>query len=102
MRSGVHPVIADMIVGHGNRKKDVQSVYLTVSNADLVAAIDRMKFDSGDTEIWVAERGNGKVRRYGGQSCDENAAYCEADSREPSLVQLVPCTRYTPVKSSHR
>jgi len=63
MRSGVHPAIADMIVGHGNRKKDVQSLYLTVSDADLVDAIDRMKFDKGETEIWVTERGNGKTQR---------------------------------------
>jgi integrase len=62
MRSGVHPVIADMIVGHGNRKKDVQSLYLTVSDADLVAAIDRMRFDIGETEIWVA--GGGKLEEF--------------------------------------
>jgi|GEM_PF-626394 len=63
MRSGVHPVTADMIVGHGNRKKDVQSLYLTVSDGDLVTAIDRMKYDSGDTEIWVTQRGDGKLRQ---------------------------------------
>lgn len=63
MHSRFHPVIADMIVRHGNRKKDVQSLYLTVSDADLVAAIDSMKFDSGETEIWVAERGNGRLPR---------------------------------------
>ncbi|MBI5568686.1 MAG: hypothetical protein HY914_01955 [Desulfomonile tiedjei] len=64
MRSGVHPVMADMIVGHGNRKKDVQSLYLTVSDADLAAAIDRMKFDNGDTEIWVGGRkGNRRLER---------------------------------------
>jgi hypothetical protein len=28
MRSGLHPLIADAIVGHGDRKKDVGSVYL--------------------------------------------------------------------------
>jgi hypothetical protein len=59
----IHPVIADMIVGHGNRKKDVQSLYLTVSDADLVAAIDRMKFDRGETEIRVGRRGNGILQR---------------------------------------
>ncbi|MFC1833830.1 hypothetical protein ACFL2Q_03730 [Thermodesulfobacteriota bacterium] len=62
MRSGVHPAIADMILGHGNRKKDVQSLYLTVSDADLLAAIDAMEFDHGETEIWVTERGN--LRRH--------------------------------------
>ncbi|MFC1833832.1 hypothetical protein ACFL2Q_03740 [Thermodesulfobacteriota bacterium] len=63
MRSGVHPAIADMIVGHGNRKKDIQSLYLTISDADLLAAIDAMEFDTGETEIWVTERGNGKLHR---------------------------------------
>ena len=51
MRSGVHPVIADMIVGHGNRKKDLKSLYISVSDADLLDAIDRMRFDFGDTDI---------------------------------------------------
>ncbi len=55
MRSDVHPAIADMIVGHGNRKKDVQSLYLSISDADLLAAIDAMEFDTGETEIWVTE-----------------------------------------------
>jgi integrase len=63
MRSGIFPAIADMILGHGNRKKDLQSLYISVSNADLLDAIDRMKFDKGETEIWVTERGNGKLRR---------------------------------------
>jgi hypothetical protein len=61
MRSGVHPAIAGMIVGHGNRKKDIQSLYLSVSDADLLDAIDKMGFDHGETEIWVVERGNGKL-----------------------------------------
>jgi len=64
MGRGVYPVIADMIVGHGNRNKDLQSLYISASDADLVAAIDRMEFDSGDTEIWVRERkGNGRLQR---------------------------------------
>jgi hypothetical protein len=52
MRSGLHPLIADAIVGHGDRKKDVKSVYLTISDADLVREIDRLTFDHGKTEIW--------------------------------------------------
>lgn len=36
MRSGLHPLVADVIVGHGDRKKDVKSVCLTISDADLV------------------------------------------------------------------
>ncbi len=53
MRSGVHPLIADAIVGHGDRKKSVESLYLSISDADLLGAIDRVTFDKGDTEIYV-------------------------------------------------
>ncbi len=50
--SGLHPLIADAIVGHGDRKKDVKSLYLTINDADLVREIDRLTFDHGKTEIW--------------------------------------------------
>ncbi len=30
-----------------------QSLYLSISDANLLSAIDRMKFDKGDTEIFV-------------------------------------------------
>jgi integrase len=53
MRSGLHPDIADAIVGHGNKKKAPRTVYLSISDEDLVREIDRMKFDQGDTEIWL-------------------------------------------------
>ena len=56
MCSGVHPAIADMIVGHGDKKKSLQSLYLSISDQDLLDAIDRMVFDNGETEIWVSER----------------------------------------------
>jgi len=51
-RSGLHPLIADAIVGHGDRKKDVKSLYLTINDEDLVREIDRLTFDHGKTEIW--------------------------------------------------
>ncbi len=50
MRSGVHPAIADMIVGHGDKKKSLQSLYLTISDQDLLDAIDRMKFNGNGEE----------------------------------------------------
>ncbi len=56
MRSRVHPAIADAIVGHGDRKKDVRSLYLSISEADLLEAIDRMRWDAGETEIRVTAR----------------------------------------------
>ena len=49
MRSGVRPLIAGAIPGHGDRKKTVQSLYLSISDADLLNAIHRMKFDAGET-----------------------------------------------------
>jgi integrase len=57
MRSRVHPAIADAIVGHGNKKKDVKNLYISINDADLLDAIDRMKWDAGDTEIRVTQRG---------------------------------------------
>ena len=53
VRSGVHPAIADAILGHGDKQKALQSLYLTISDDDLTQAIDMMKFDVRDTEIWV-------------------------------------------------
>jgi hypothetical protein len=52
MRSGLHPLIADVILGHGDRKKGVKSLYLTINDEDLVREVDRLTFDHGETEIW--------------------------------------------------
>jgi hypothetical protein len=41
-------------------KKEIQGLYLSASDADLLAAIDKMGFDQGETEIWARERGNWK------------------------------------------
>ncbi len=56
MRSRVHPAIADAIVGHGNKKKDVKNLYISISDVDLLDAIDRMRWDAGETEIRVTAR----------------------------------------------
>jgi integrase len=53
MRSRLNPLIVDSIVGHGGRRKDVRSLYVTSSDEDLVSEIDRMRFDQGETEISV-------------------------------------------------
>ena len=50
MRSGVHPAIADMIVGHVDKKKPLQSLYVTISDQDFPDAIDRMRFDGEESE----------------------------------------------------
>ena len=51
VRSGVHPALADAILGHGDKKKSLQSLYMTISDDDLIRAIDMMKFYTGETEI---------------------------------------------------
>lgn len=53
VRSRVYPHIADAILGHGDKKKSLQNLYLTLRDDDLVKTIDMMKFDIGETEIWV-------------------------------------------------
>jgi hypothetical protein len=51
VRSKVYPYIADAILGCGDKKKTLQALYLTISDEDLLAAIDMMKFDVGETDI---------------------------------------------------
>lgn len=54
VRSGVHLAIADAILGHGDKKKSLQSLYLTLSDDNLMKAIDIMKFDIRETKIRVS------------------------------------------------
>ncbi len=58
MRSRVHLLVADATVGYGDRKKRVQTLHLSISDVDLLSAIDRMTFDKGDTEIFVKISGS--------------------------------------------
>jgi len=53
VRSGIHPAIADAIHGNGDKKKSLQSLSMIISDDDLVRAIYMMRFDIGETEIWV-------------------------------------------------
>ena len=53
MRSRVYPHIADAILGHGDKKKSFRSLYLTLSDNDLIKAIYMTKLDIGETEIRV-------------------------------------------------
>jgi hypothetical protein len=55
MRSRLYPLIVSSIVGHGDKKRDVRGLYVTINDEDLVREIDRMNFDQGETEIWVQE-----------------------------------------------
>ena len=53
VRSGVHPAVADTILGHGDKGESLQNPYLTLSDDDLIRVIDMIKFDIGETEIRV-------------------------------------------------
>jgi len=53
VRSRVYSHIADAVLGHGDKKKSLQSLFLTLSDDDLIKAIDMMGFDIGETAIWV-------------------------------------------------
>ena len=55
VRGRVYPHIADAILGHGDKKKSLQSLYLTLSDDDLIKAIDMMMFDIGETDIRVTK-----------------------------------------------
>jgi hypothetical protein len=46
-----HIAITAAILGHGDKKKSLQALYLTISDENLLAAIDMMKFDKGETDI---------------------------------------------------
>ncbi len=51
MRSRLYPLIAVGIVGRGDRRKEVGSLYVSIGDEDLVREIDPMRFDVGETEI---------------------------------------------------
>jgi integrase len=55
-RSGVHPEIEQAIMGHASRAKGVHEGYGRISNDELIAAIDQVTFDHGDTEIFVSQK----------------------------------------------
>ncbi len=79
MRSGLHPLIVDAIVGHGNKRKDERSVYLSIRDEDLLEEIDSMEFDMGNTEIWPKKgppaktvKGKGTLWKSGTTNANEN------------------------------
>jgi integrase len=49
-RSGMHPAIANAIVGHRSARP-VEDRYIRVSDEDLLRAVDSMSFDHGVTEL---------------------------------------------------
>jgi len=53
-RSGMHPEIQESILGHATRQRSVSERYGRISDQELLAAIDLMTFDHGETEILIA------------------------------------------------
>jgi integrase len=53
-RSGMDPEIRESILGHWFKEKSVTERYGRISDQELTAAIDRMTFDHGETEIFVS------------------------------------------------
>jgi hypothetical protein len=52
----MHPEIEHAIMGHSGRAKSVHEGYGYISDAELVAEIDKMTLDHGKTSIWVAKK----------------------------------------------
>ena len=48
--------IAETIMGHTLKGKNVSDRYGRISDEELISAIDQMTFDHGETEIFVARR----------------------------------------------
>jgi integrase len=61
-RSGMDYQIAESIMGHWFKARSVNDRYGRISDEELVAAIDQMSFDHGETEILVAKREKSPVR----------------------------------------
>jgi integrase len=55
-RSGMDYQIAESIMGHWFKGKNVNDRYGRISDHELIQAIDRMTFDHGETEIFVTQR----------------------------------------------
>ncbi|MDQ7781936.1 MAG: hypothetical protein RDU20_03590 [Desulfomonilaceae bacterium] len=53
MSTGVGGYMADAILGHGDKKKSFQSLYLTLSDDDLIKAIDMMEIHIGKAGVRV-------------------------------------------------
>jgi len=53
-RSGTHPAVANVIVGHSS-VRPVEDRYIHVSDEELLRAVDSMTFDHGGTELDFVE-----------------------------------------------
>ncbi|AFM24996.1 tyrosine-type recombinase/integrase [Desulfomonile tiedjei] len=54
-RSGMDPALAESILGHWQRGRNVNERYGYVSDEELLRAVDSMTFDNGQTNILIAK-----------------------------------------------
>jgi integrase len=64
-RSGMDYQIAESIMGHWFKGKNVSDRYGRISDQELISAIDLMTFDHGNTEILVARDQNRASKKKG-------------------------------------
>ncbi len=72
---GVHPAIADVILAHGDKKKSLQSLHMTISDDDPIRAIYAAKLDIGETEMRV-RRSRSACRMDAAASDSLNGVWC--------------------------
>jgi hypothetical protein len=67
--SGVYPGIADAILGHGDQKKSLQSLYMTISDDDLASstgrdAVQREEYVDLDEEVELGKKSQCEKEQY--------------------------------------
>jgi hypothetical protein len=86
MTRGLYPLIADAIVGHGDRNRDVKGVHPTISDTDLALEVDRIKFDQGTLRYGSRNGpGTGATGRRSSLEAPESRVN---KNRKPAISQL--------------
>ncbi len=101
MTRGLHPLITDAIGGHGDRKKDVQSVYLTIGDADLVremGPLGALKFRYIRTGKLCLSRLPRDLRRLSGGSDETRTRDLRRDRRKVHIMILRSCVISQPIQ----
>jgi integrase len=70
-RSGIDEEVRMKIMGHATRQGSTHEGYGVVNDAELLKAIDRLTFDHGETDVWVAQKN--RTPRGGSQGALEKA-----------------------------
>lgn len=78
MRSRMDYEIREAILGHG---RGIAGRYGRISDDDLVRAVDGMRFDKGETEIWLARREKENPKAATSGSVKKMSAKCEHSKR---------------------